>query len=139
MAAKVSELGINNNTRQCYGQLSFSFPMLDTVVIKFCLIFMLFTFYCILAPGDYTAVTVVLTFTPMESRVCYNVSIGNDVVYEGPEDFEVELRSNDNLINLSPDAAQITIVDDDGNNFFLVAIFIIMQMNFMVCTYKWAI
>ena len=118
MAAKVSELGINNNTRQCYGQLSFSFPMLDTVVIKFCLIFMLFTFYCILAPGDYTAVTVVLTFTPMESRVCYNVSIGNDVVYEGSEDCEVELRSNDNLINLSPNAAQITIVDDDGNNFF---------------------
>ena len=75
------------------------------------------------------AVTVVLTFTPMENRVCYNVSIGNDVVYEGPEDFGVELRSNDNLINLSPDRAQITILDDDGNNLLLVTIFIIMQMN----------
>ena len=83
---------------------------------------------CILAPDDYTAVTVVLTFTPMESRVCYNVSIENDVVYEGPDDFEVVLRSNDNLINLSPDTALITIVDDDGNNLFLVTIFIIMQM-----------
>ena len=85
-------------------------------------------FCCILAPGDYTAVTVVLTFTPMESRVCYNVSVGNDVVYEGPEDFELVLRSNDNLINLSPDIALITILDDDGNNLYLVTIFIIMQM-----------
>ena len=104
---------------------------------QFCPIFKLFTFDYILAPGDYTAATVVLTFTPMESRVCYNVSIGNDVVYEGPEDFEVGLRSNDSLINLSPDRALITIVDDDGNNLFLVTIFIIMQLTLWhVHTYR---
>ena len=135
--AKVLELGINNKTSQCSGQLRYSCHSLDTVMIFFSFSSSSYNILTILAPGDYTAVTVVLTFTSMESRVCYNVSIGNDIVYEGLEDFEVELRSNDNLINLSPDTALITIVDDDGNNLLLVTIFIIMHTNLRyVHTYR---
>ena len=89
------------------------------------------TLISISAPNDYTAFTVVLTFTPMETRVCYNVNIENDVVYEGPEDFLIGLSTMDARIDLAPDSARITIVDDDGNNLLLVTIFIV----FVGCTY----
>ena len=61
----------------------------------------------------------------------YNVSIRNDVVYEGPEDFLVGLSTTDARIDLDPDSARITIVDDDGKNLSLVTLFIV----FVGCTY----
>ena len=57
--------------------------------------------------------------------MCFNVSIGNDVVYEGPEDFLIGLSTMDARIDLAPDSARITIVDNDGNSLLLVIIFIV--------------
>ena len=48
------------------------------------------------------------------------MSIENDVVYEGPEDFLVGLSNTDVRIDLDPDSARIRIVDDDGNNLLLL-------------------
>ena len=67
----------------------------------------------------------------METRLCYNVSIENDVVYEGPEDFLVGLSTTVARIDLDPDSARIRIIDDDGNNLLLVTIFIVL----VGCTY----
>ena len=79
---------------------------------------MIIFFYSISAPGDYTAFTVVLTFTPMETRLCYNVSIRNDDISEDSEDFLVGLSTTDASVDLTPSTARITIVDEnDGNNY----------------------
>ena len=61
----------------------------------------------------------------METRLCNNVSIGNDVISEDPEDFLVELSTTDTRVDLTPNTARITIVDDDGKNLLLFTIFLL--------------
>ena len=63
--------------------------------------------------------------------MCYNVSIESDDVYERQEDFLVGLSTTDARIDLAPDSARITIVDNDGNSLLLVTIFTV----FVRCTY----
>ena len=58
--------------------------------------------------------------------MCSNISIENDALYEGPEDFLVRLSTTDTRVDLIPDTARITIEDDDGNNILLVTMFLIV-------------
>ena len=53
----------------------------------------------------------------METRLCKNVSIENDILSEDSEEFLVGLSTMDTRVDLTPSTARITIVDDnDGNN-----------------------
>ena len=62
----------------------------------------------------------------METRLCKNVSIENDILSEDSEEFLVGLSTMDTRVDLTPSTARITIVDDnDGNNLFIYTLFII--------------
>ena len=62
----------------------------------------------------------------METRLCNNVSIGNDVISEDPEDFLVVLSTTDARVDLAPNTSRITIEDDDdGNNLLQFTIFLL--------------
>ena len=68
------------------------------------------------APGDYTARSdVTVTFAPTETEQEVTVSISNDVVYEGAEEFrgQIRLPLNSERVQLGTSQATVTISDDD--------------------------
>ena len=68
------------------------------------------------APGDYTSVTQLLTFTPSTTRLSVSIPITNDNVTESPEALISRLTGlipNDTSVVLNPDEAVIQIIDDD--------------------------
>ena len=65
------------------------------------------------APGDYDAVAEVLTFSTSVNRVCRNVSSVEDDIFEEDEDFTLTLTTADGSVDLNPDEANVTIIDDD--------------------------
>ena len=66
------------------------------------------------APGDYDAITEVLIFSASVTRICRNVSSVEDDILEEDEDFTLTLTTTDGSVNLNPDEANVTIIDDDG-------------------------
>ena len=66
-------------------------------------------------PDDYSSVSATLVFDMTNDIQCVNISIENDEILEGMEDFEVILDSGDEeRVNLSPESAVVNIMDDDG-------------------------
>ena len=57
-----------------------------------------------------------LTFTPTEPRRCRNVMTVEDSDSEGDEDIPLELTTIQSGVNLDPDMATVTILDDDGKH-----------------------
>ena len=47
------------------------------------------------------------------SRVCFRIAIVDDNIYEAAEVFSVELYTNNTGVEISPDSATVTILDDD--------------------------
>ena len=74
----------------------------------------------------------------METRLCNNVSIENDILSEDSEEFLVGLSTMDTRVDLTPSSARITILDDnDGNNLFLFTLFIIFgRLTYNVHMYR---
>ena len=66
------------------------------------------------AGSDYTATSGDVTFLPNETSKDVTVSITNDSVYEGNENFTVTLSAPANATLGSPSAATVTIIDDDA-------------------------
>lgn len=69
--------------------------------------------------NDYTPlnlVDILLNFNNDNRRMCFNITINDDSVYEFEEQFSVELRTFTQLPNLEviPDVANITIIDTTG-------------------------
>ena len=65
------------------------------------------------APGDYDAVVEFLTFSASVNRICRNVSTVEDAILEEDEDFTLTLTTTDGSVDLNPDEATVTIIDDD--------------------------
>ena len=63
--------------------------------------------------SDYDRVDEELTFTPTESRRCFDVSLFDDDLLELPETIDLALDSDDSMVILSPDQAQVIINDTD--------------------------
>ena len=65
---------------------------------------------------DFEALNSDLTFSPGNRRVCSNITIFNDVVYEDPENFEVTLSTTDPSVSVDPNrqTGEATIFDNDG-------------------------
>ena len=63
--------------------------------------------------ADFDPLSVKLVFNPDTSEVCTNISITNDTVLEGNEEFSAILIADPYVI-LSPDSATIIIMDDDS-------------------------
>ncbi len=53
---------------------------------------------------------------PMTNRVCQNISIVNDDLYEADEDFTVQLQTNDPSVDIVPEFqnGEATITDNNG-------------------------
>ena len=47
------------------------------------------------------------------NRICRNVSSAEDDILEEDEDFTLTLTTTDGSVNLSPDEATVTIINDD--------------------------
>ena len=67
------------------------------------------------SPEDYANTSIFLSFNENNERDCANISITNDMTLEGVEAFEVVLSvSIDSRVTLSPQRAEVSITDDDG-------------------------
>ena len=55
-----------------------------------------------------------LTFDADTDRVCFDVEVFADDIFEGPEDFFARLTTDNPDVDLDPDEATITIVDEGG-------------------------
>ncbi len=65
-----------------------------------------------LVPADYEAVSGVFTFSPMVQRIGVNVTIINDEIVENDETFSAVLDAQGMPVDVSPDTATITIIED---------------------------
>ena len=65
-------------------------------------------------PGDYTSVSVTLTFDGSTDRQCEGIPLEDDMILEGVEEFDVVLESDEERLTLSPERAVVRITDDDG-------------------------
>jgi hypothetical protein len=65
---------------------------------------------------DFTALDVAITFNAANTRMCFNISIENDNIYEDQEKFFVSLASDSTLVIIDPQrqTAEATINDTDG-------------------------
>ena len=67
-------------------------------------------------PADFTPLTTQLTFTSDTNRICHNISVLDDVLYEDPESFNVTLITSDSSVMIDPDrtTGRIVVNDNDG-------------------------
>jgi len=66
------------------------------------------------AGSDFTQAIVPLVFGPSTSEMCTNISISEDRILEGVEDFSLQLITADPAVILSPRTANVAITDMDG-------------------------
>ena len=68
--------------------------------------------------SDYTAVSSPLIFPATTSTdnvmQCINVSITDDLVFEGPETFTVTVTTTSSQVTLGNDNTTVTITDNEG-------------------------
>jgi hypothetical protein len=64
-------------------------------------------------PVDFSAVAVELQFNETTSRACADIPITDDNRVELPENFTVEIRSDDPDVNFIPPTSTVTIIDND--------------------------
>ena len=66
------------------------------------------------APDDYESVLEELTFSAGLERQCVDVTIQDDDIAEGLEDFTAGLTTSVDRVILDPDVATVNIADNDG-------------------------
>ena len=64
-------------------------------------------------PVDFSAVAVELQFNETTSRACADIPITDDNRVELPENFTVEIRSDDSDLDFEPSTSTVTIIDND--------------------------
>lgn len=66
--------------------------------------------------ADFVALDAAIPFGPGENRMCVNISVLNDNIYEDPENFSVVLGTEDESVDVDPtrQTGTATITDDDG-------------------------
>jgi len=65
------------------------------------------------ADVDFITTSAVLTFNASTPLQCDQVIIVNDGILENNETFFVQLKSTDDVVNVSLNSAPVTIIDDD--------------------------
>ncbi len=55
-----------------------------------------------------------LLFSPGHDRQCVKVTILEDDILEGPEDFQTTLSTSVDRVTLDPQMATVNVADDDG-------------------------
>ncbi len=63
---------------------------------------------------DFDAVAVSLTFNASVSRINVTVKINDDDIDEVDEQFSADLQRENDRVDLSPDKADVLILDNDG-------------------------
>jgi hypothetical protein len=66
--------------------------------------------------ADYNSLDGTITFNADNIRMCFNVSIVDDSIYEDPENFSVVLATDDPSVDIDPDrrVGMALITDTDG-------------------------
>ena len=66
--------------------------------------------------ADFAALDTELTFRAGLTRMCISISVVNDDIYEDPEDFFIDLDTEDPSVEVDPNRRNGTavITDDDG-------------------------
>ena len=65
-------------------------------------------------PGDFSSVSLALTFDSESSRMCILIPLVPDNLLEPVEVFETVLTSDDPDVTLTPEVANISILDTNG-------------------------
>ena len=73
---------------------------------------------------DYSFQQMTFTFSRNNTQQCFNIGILDDDINEAEKIFFVMLTTSDPQVILSPDTANITILDNDGKYQFQKAEFI---------------
>ncbi len=63
---------------------------------------------------DYETVMAQLLFSPGQDKQCVNITILEDDILEGAEDFRTTLSTSVDRVTLDPEMATVNIADDDG-------------------------
>ena len=78
---------------------------------------MLFLSSTPVSTDDYNPVLETLTFSQTTTRLCTDVTVNNDNVLEGEEDFNLILTTDDTMVALDPDMATVRINDTDRKQY----------------------
>ena len=72
--------------------------------------------YLAVGEVDFAALDTEITFSAGLTRMCFNISVVNDNIYEDPEDFFINLDTEDSSVDVAPERRNGTaeITDDDG-------------------------
>ena len=65
------------------------------------------------AGSDYLPVSLPFTFSGSVSENCFNITLLDDDVLESPENFILDLDTDDSSVTLAPEEAEVQIADTD--------------------------
>ncbi len=63
---------------------------------------------------DYESVMAQLLFGPGQVKQCVNITLLEDDILDGPEDFQANLSTSVDRVTLDPEMARVNIEDADG-------------------------
>ena len=72
--------------------------------------------YLAVGDVDFIALNSEITLSAGVTRMCFNISVVDDNIYENPEDFFINLDTEDPSVDVDPDRQNGTaeITDNDG-------------------------
>ena len=107
----------------CQDQQSVS-SSLEHLLNTLSFFFLNFIYKLATAGSDYVERTVALTFTPTSSpRQCVDVSILDNLIFEGEESFSAQLVPDDETtVIMAPSNVAVTITDEDCTHNFTIII-----------------
>lgn len=78
---------------------------------------MLFDFFSLSAPADYTDTTIPVAYTSTSpTQMCVTIPLENDDLFESAEVFLVELSNLQGTIPVAPTTVPVIVEDDDGKS-----------------------
>ena len=91
-----------------------------------------------LSSQDYDPINQTLTFSPGNTRMTISLPVRDDDIDEEDEDLlaslELSIEDNDQMVQITPDQATLTIIDDDGIVFLNITFLSVFEtFFFQVC------
>ena len=91
-----------------------------------------------LSSQDYDPINQTLTFSPDNTRITISLTVRDDDIDEEDEDLlaslELSIEDDDQMVQITPDQATLTIIDDDGIVFLTITLLSVFEtFFFQVC------
>ena len=91
-----------------------------------------------LSSQDYDPINQTLTFSPGNTRMTISLPVRDDDIDEEDEDLlaslELSIEDDDQMVQITPDQATLTIIDDDGIDVLTITFLSVFEtLFFQVC------